>query len=1032
MEVIKTLMIYRKAGWILSFLFIASSLTGQKEGLPDKIRQLEKDLERAKPEQRVILLNTIATEYLDVKPEKSLVYADSANELAIRISNKKEEVHALKNLGLASSRLFKYDDAVQSFQKALDIAKSDGNDTLISNLLYYLGDTYYLMNDFSQAYIHMLNSCHLEEKLKSQDQLAMRYSYMGAILQALAEYPLSTLYFNKAIDIFDKSGDKQRLADEYNNLGNLYSDLGNYNKSLELYQKSLTLVEGLNDRQGMATTLNNIGIVYYDWGDKERALEFFQKSLKIEEELSNRYGFGDSYNNIGIIYSDWDQNDVAIDYYQKALGIFEEYKNHQGMAMALNNIGESYLELGDKKSAFDYLFKSLDIEKELSNQLGIAESSQSIGSAYLKTGYTGKAEEYNTISFTIADSLRLTSILMQNYYLYYQIYFQKKEYAKALEYYKNYISQKDSIYNNKFHTNIAGIQANYEVDRMDKEWELSREKSDIEAKEMKTQRNYLIIIFVLLVIFGFMVYFDIKSKSRANKKLQIINQNLSEQKAELTRTLEELNRNEAKYRNLLEFSPTGIIYLDKKGKVLEVNKKMLELLGSSDEEETKIINCLDYPPLQEIGLSDAIIRSIETHETIFNEAHYKSKWGKKIDFRYYITPILNRKSNVSHLILNVEDVSLSKEFERSKKLSELKYKILVENSLQAMLVVGYTGLVFANSRLEELSQYKFNELADADNWLKLIIHPDDYERVTSNIQDALEKKKISARNEYKYTRKDGTVRWMESLGSVVDYEGQPAILVVAIDITERKEAENILVESEKQLRAANAMKDKFFSIIAHDLKNPFNAILGFSNLLYEAYDNFDDQQRKTFIKNICEASGSTFKLLQNLLEWSRTQTGKIEIKPEKIDIEALINDNIGVLRSAAESKKIDFSLQIPNPTMAYADSNMVKAILRNLVSNAIKFTKSGGKINISAVNSEEEVTITVSDTGIGIKPEDLHRLFRIDDHFRTNGTDNEEGSGLGLILCKEFVEKNEGRIWAESSPGVGSKFIFTLPSVAKI
>jgi PAS domain S-box-containing protein len=509
--------------------------------------------------------------------------------------------------------------------------------------------------------------------------------------------------------------------------------------------------------------------------------------------------------------------------------------------------------------------------------------------------------------------------------------------------------------------------------------------------------------------------------------LRITNREITGQKEKLTSALEDLSKSEAKYRNLVEHSPTGIIHIDTTGKILEVNKKILEILGSPNEEATKEINCLDFPPLQKIGLSDAIVKAIETKKMIFSEGKYRSKWGKRVDVRFYVTPILSQHSNVLSLIINVEDVSLSKEYERSKLKSELKYRTLVENSLQAMLIIRNRKLIFANARMKELSKYEFEELASHDDWLKLILHPDDYDRVTDNINSALEKNKAAIRNEYRYIRKDGVTRWIESLGSIVDYEGQPSLLIVAIDITERKEAEAILIESEKKLKNANAMKDKFFSIIAHDLKNPFNAILGFSNLLFEAYDNFDDQQRKSFIKNICEASGSTFKLLQNLLEWSRTQTGKMDINPENVDVETVVQENIMVLKSAAENKKIKIKSIIPANSIVYADNNMVKAIIRNLISNAIKFTGTGGEIEISVTNSGKNIEVSVSDTGVGIQPDDLLRLFRIDDHFKTKGTHDEDGSGLGLILCSEFVEKNGGKIWAVSEPGIGSKFIFSLP-----
>jgi len=331
--------------------------------------------------------------------------------------------------------------------------------------------------------------------------------------------------------------------------------------------------------------------------------------------------------------------------------------------------------------------------------------------------------------------------------------------------------------------------------------------------------------------------------------------------------------------------------------------------------------------------------------------------------------------------------------------------------------------------MEELTQYKFKDLTGNDkDWLKVLIHPDDFNLAKKTILRALKGQKTPTRNQFKYIRKDGKLRWIETLGSVFDYNGSQAILIVAVDVTDRKETESILIESEKQLQNANAMKDKFFSIIAHDLKNPFNAILGFSNLLYEAYDNFDEKQRKTFIKNICEASENTFKLLQNLLEWSRTQTGNIEFNPVNIDLNTLVTENISILKTASDNKKLKISSEIDPKTKVFADENMVKVIIRNLLSNAIKFTKPGGKVEFTSTNKRDFIEICIADSGVGIEGKNLKRLFRIDDQYKTQGTSEEQGSGLGLILCKEFVEKNGGQIWAESDIDAGSKFKFTLPS----
>ncbi len=1023
-----TIRLFRKCVIIPLFLLVQPASFTQNENVAIRILRLEKELESSPVNKKVDLLNLLSAEYLTINPEKARIYAENALQLARMVENQDGKSRALYNLGKAHYSLFNYDSAVKNYRLALEFEKSRGNDTLVSDLSFLIGKSFFEINDYKTALEYVLNSIEMEQKFNRPKQMINYLQYLGSVYYSLGNYQPSLVSYKKAADIAQNVNELQDLADITNRMGIVYNDLGSFEKALEYYLKSLKLVEDLQNKQGIARTLNNIGIVYYEWGNKEKALEFYQRSLKIEEELGNRQGIGDSYNNIGIIYGDWDQNELAIKYYGNAIEIYEEFRDNEGTADAMNNLGESYFAMGNYEKAFEYLAKSLDIEIKLGNNYGMAQSYHTLGESYYELNDLSKAIDFNLKSFAISDSLKLSALLAENYNLFYKIYEKKKNYALALENFRNYSRQKDTIYNRQFHNNLAEIQAKYEIDRYDKERELMTQDAVIKGNEIRTQRTYLIIIFILMLVFGILVYYDIRSKMKANNSLNLINKDLTEQKEKLTQTLEALSKSEAKYKNLVENSPTGIIYIDNLGKILEVNKKILEILGSPGEEATKEINCLTFPLLRKVGLSDAIIKCIETGEVVFNENLYTSAWGKQVYLRYYITPVITKHDIITNLIINVEDVTLSKEAEQIKIQSESKYRVLVENSLQAMLIIQEGKLIFANSRMEELTQYKFVELADKQNdWIKSLIHQEDFERVKRNIEQAINKKKTPARNEYKYIRKDGSIRWIETLGSIVDYNEKPAILVVAIDITERKQGESVLVESAQQLRKANAMKDKFFSIIAHDLKNPFSVILGFSHLLYEAYDNFDEKQRKSFIKNICEASENTFKLLQNLLEWSKTQTDKIEFKPSYINIHELVSENVSVLKATTVGKKIKIVNKIAEGAAAWADENMVKTILRNLLTNAVKFTHSGGTVDITATNSDKYIEISVTDTGIGIEPENCRRLFRIDEQYKTSGTNNEEGSGLGLILCKEFVEKNNGKIRVESKFGKGSSFKFTLP-----
>jgi len=234
-------------------------------------------------------------------------------------------------------------------------------------------------------------------------------------------------------------------------------------------------------------------------------------------------------------------------------------------------------------------------------------------------------------------------------------------------------------------------------------------------------------------------------------------------------------------------------------------------------------------------------------------------------------------------------------------------------------------------------------------------------------------------------------------------------------------------EQKNELEELNATKDKFFSIIAHDLKNPFNSLLGFSNLLIEGFDQLSKEDIHKFVSNIHVSADNLFKLLNNLLQWSQAQTGRIEYNPKKSDLYSIVNSNISLLTPSAEEKQVRLVSNVSENTFACFDENMITTVCRNLINNAIKFTNPGGEIRVESTLSGGFIELAVIDSGVGIKQSDARNLFIIDVKHSTTGTSGEKGTGLGLILCKEFVERHGGRIWVESELEKGSKFKFTLP-----
>jgi len=238
----------------------------------------------------------------------------------------------------------------------------------------------------------------------------------------------------------------------------------------------------------------------------------------------------------------------------------------------------------------------------------------------------------------------------------------------------------------------------------------------------------------------------------------------------------------------------------------------------------------------------------------------------------------------------------------------------------------------------------------------------------------------------------------------------------------------LITYSRLQLKKkANRTKDRFFSIIAHDLKSPFNSIIGYSNLLMDQIRENDLEGIEKYAAIIRNSSQRVFDLLTNLLDWSLAQTGRMKFNPESTDIVTLIHDVIKISSDTAQQKSIAISTELPQRKMVIADKAMLEIILRNLISNAIKFTGQGGVIVVALEQLPEQTVITLRDNGVGIKKESLDKLFKMDENYSTLGTNKEKGSGLGLILCKEFVEKHGGRIWVESETGKGSQFYFSLP-----
>ena len=477
----------------------------------------------------------------------------------------------------------------------------------------------------------------------------------------------------------------------------------------------------------------------------------------------------------------------------------------------------------------------------------------------------------------------------------------------------------------------------------------------------------------------------------------------------------------------------GIIYLyDLEGNLVRWNTKHEIMTGYTGEElsHMKLLDWYKGDIESQIAVNEGV------NATILNgfgtaEANLQKKDG--ITIPMYLTASLLTINGKEYFTGVGIDITKRKQAEAAVLKSKQQYDNLVSKIPVGVYIMktkpdGTFDLEYASPRMAEMLGLSVEDLLTDNEAIFKVIHCDDLRSFTRLNREGIEQKRPF--NWKGRVVVKGDIRWLHISSTPEQLDnGDMFWHGLIVDITERMRDEAEIKYKNEELINLNATKDKFFSIIAHDLKNPFNSILGFSSLFAKQIQEKDYAAIEKYAGIIQDASQQALDLLINLLEWSRSQTGRMEFNPESIDIANLINQSTEILNASALQKSITVYTQIPASLPVFADKAMVNTILRNLISNAIKFTNAGGEIVISSKQMPEELVVSVMDNGVGMKKESLAKIFRIDENHSTLGTQNEKGTGLGLILCKEFVDKHGGSIWVESELGKGSTFFFSIPKV---
>ena len=494
----------------------------------------------------------------------------------------------------------------------------------------------------------------------------------------------------------------------------------------------------------------------------------------------------------------------------------------------------------------------------------------------------------------------------------------------------------------------------------------------------------------------------------------------------VTKDISQIALSEEKFSKVFHVNPSacGLSDLDTR-QYVEVNEAFYTLFGFDKEEVIgKTANDLGILTKEAI---DAITDKADNNGNVKNvKANLKAKNG-----------------DIKHVLLSAENIYLQDKKYRFTVVHDITERKQAEDEISrqagmiSSLLDSTPDLIFfkdtegvylgCNPAFAEYIDKSKNEIIGKTEYDLF-----DKERADFFIYSDQEilKQKLPGKNEEWVLFPDGRKAFLETVKTAYwTTDGRVlGILGISRDMTESKIAEEEIVSTNKELKKSNAEKDKFFSIIAHDLKSPFNAIMGFSELLVEQMKEKDYDGIEKYAEIILQSSGRAMDLLMNLMEWARSQTGRMEFNPEFFEIVSLIDEIAPLFEEIAGKKSIVVKTVLPSNAPVFADKSMISTVLRNLISNAIKFTNPGGEIIISVEkNHQSELTISVCDNGVGIPKNTIEKLFSIDENYSTMGTQKEMGTGLGLILCKEFVEKHNGNIWVESEEGKGSTFYFSIP-----
>ncbi len=875
-----------------------------------------------------------------------------------------------------------------------------------------------------EAYIIYKEAINEISKAKNPKYRAILDLEYAIFQKKVGNYLPAFTSLKKAYDIFNENNmiEKETIT-EYH-ISNLFIDLESYDNGFKYAFKGLETAKHLNNKELELKFCFTISKIFWNTQQYNKAIDYINLAYNLAEELNNLKYLAFSANNKALIYAEMQDYDSARTNFDNSLSLLKSLNMNSLIARTKFNVADSYV----KQNKYDLALKSLtdcipEILNSEDNHLKI-NTTLKLCNIFTHKQMQDSAEYYFNLAKTFTNTSIETDMRLLFLETNYLLFKSQNKFAEADAILLNKCNLKDSINKAKQIESIKKLNLLTELHNTEKTLVLNKS----EESTQKKVETFLIVIAILSMLVAFLLFRRYQRNQHENNLMEIKNKEISTQKSELEAINNELTSNKNKLTAILNNAIVAICIFDTNGNIKYINTTWSQMFGYSEQE----INQLHYKNLvnsEDLFKTDYLFKSLVEGKQ--NDYHYENRYLNKRGELFWgdvsASVLKDNNDKPEAVIAVITNITQRKTHQEDIQNKNKFLETLVEDIPNPLYYKDTNGIYlgcnkhyqkFFNLNKEDIIGKSVHDLlpqeeADMFEKLDMELQKNPGIRSIESVMNLQNFERICIVNKATFYNNDSTVG---------------GIIGVLNDITDIRHAEQKLKESEHKLKDANASKDKFFSIIAHDLKNPLQEILLATHMIIKNNQRGETQNLDNNIKHIHSSISHVTELLQNLLQWSRSQSGTINFNPDYNDMHYIVGKVSKLLSTKVMKKQIELVNNIDEDLVCYCDANMIETVIRNLVSNALKFTQEEGRIEINSFEKDNITTIEVKDNGIGISKEDIQKLFRIDVHHTTIGVQKEEGTGLGLILCKEFVEKNDGTIWVESKSEEGSSFKFTLPN----